>query len=379
MHCLSRLALCRFQQPEWSAAQGNWAATVLQGHLNFHNFHTTSAPTTETAAASHGLHADDLGSAADASHVQDEALSPPSNTVAAMLQNHSSQAAARTRLEAERMPAGNSLKSCAGDVWSGNALNCSVKQAIADQPSSSSAQLIELDCAPAEYGPGRRAQQEPALAVTATTPPAALPSTPALAQAALQMASSEAATVCTSVHANKTCAVGAKQQSHGRGQHASSPSNAAATQGTAVGGGAGGAAAGVGNVAAAVGAAEARAEGTAGARGTAVARGAAVGAGGAAQRGPDEAEADFQAVAAQARGDAATDRGSNHDCTAGRGVCRGSHLQGGHPARHLEIKLVPAGPELVELEYPLYYKYQTCNHHDEPGKVCWQIDDVAPV
>ncbi|KAL3141258.1 hypothetical protein ABBQ38_003596 [Trebouxia sp. C0009 RCD-2024] len=354
----------RFQQPEWCAAHGSWAATVLNGHLNFH---TTSALTTETAPASHGLHAADLSSAAVAGHIQDQALSPQPKTAAAVLQNHSSHAAAETRLEAQEMPAGNSPKSWAGSIWTGTALNCSLKQAIADQPSSSSAQLTELDCAPAEHHPSREAQQEPALTVTATTPPAALPSTPPLAQAALRVASDEAATVCTGMHADKTHAVGAQQQkSHGRGQHASSPSNAVAAQGTAAGVGARDGAAGVGGVAAGVGAVEARA----GASGTAAgASGTPVAAGGAAQQGPDGAEAGSQVVAAQAENDAATDRGSKHDCTAGRGVCRGSHHQGGHPARHLEIRMVPAGPELVEVEYPLYYKYQTCNHHDEPGKL----------
>jgi len=48
---------------------------------------------------------------------------------------------------------------------------------------------------------------------------------------------------------------------------------------------------------------------------------------------------------------------------------RGGHSQKSGPARHLEIKMVPAGPELVDVEFPLYLKYQVSNHHDEPHKV----------
>jgi len=47
----------------------------------------------------------------------------------------------------------------------------------------------------------------------------------------------------------------------------------------------------------------------------------------------------------------------------------GGHSQKSGPARHLEIKMVPAGPELVDVEFPLYLKYQVSNHHDEPHKV----------
>ncbi len=47
----------------------------------------------------------------------------------------------------------------------------------------------------------------------------------------------------------------------------------------------------------------------------------------------------------------------------------GGHSQKSGPARHLEIKMVPAGPELVDVEFPLYLKYQVSNHHDDPHKV----------
>lgn len=45
------------------------------------------------------------------------------------------------------------------------------------------------------------------------------------------------------------------------------------------------------------------------------------------------------------------------------------HSQRSGPARHLDIKMVPAGPELVDVEFPLYLKYQVSNHHDDPHKV----------
>ena len=45
------------------------------------------------------------------------------------------------------------------------------------------------------------------------------------------------------------------------------------------------------------------------------------------------------------------------------------HNQDEHQARHLEIKMVPAGPELVDVEYPLYHNYQVVNHHDDLSKV----------
>ena len=54
--------------------------------------------------------------------------------------------------------------------------------------------------------------------------------------------------------------------------------------------------------------------------------------------------------------------------TALRGGGSG-HSQRSGPARHLEIKMVPAGPELVDVEFPLYLKYQVSNHHDDPHKV----------
>ena len=37
-------------------------------------------------------------------------------------------------------------------------------------------------------------------------------------------------------------------------------------------------------------------------------------------------------------------------------------------ARHLEIKMVPATPELIPVEFPLYKKYQMTNHGDAPTK-----------
>ncbi|DBA69539.1 TPA: hypothetical protein ACH3X2_012738 [Trebouxia sp. C0005] len=57
--------------------------------------------------------------------------------------------------------------------------------------------------------------------------------------------------------------------------------------------------------------------------------------------------------------------------TALRGASSG-HSQRSGPARHLEIKMVPAGPELVDVEFPLYLKYQVSNHHDDPHKVTRQ-------
>ena len=45
------------------------------------------------------------------------------------------------------------------------------------------------------------------------------------------------------------------------------------------------------------------------------------------------------------------------------------HSQKSGSARHLEIKMVTAGPELVDVEFPLYLKYQVSNHHDDPHKV----------
>ncbi len=54
--------------------------------------------------------------------------------------------------------------------------------------------------------------------------------------------------------------------------------------------------------------------------------------------------------------------------TAMRGA-GSDHSQRSGPARHLEIKMVPAGPELVDVEFPLYLKYQVSNHHDDPHKV----------
>lgn len=357
-------AACRFQLPEWTAVHGGWAVSVLNGHLNFH---VTPASTTDKAPAlvSHCLHADgDADDAADARHAPDQAPLPQPTTTATVLKHDSSQAPAGTKPEADKAPAGNSPHGSLGNMWSGTALGCSLKQAIADQPSRSSAHPTDLGCNPAEENLTVTAHQEPALVVTVTKPPAALPSTLALPQTVLQVPSTESASGYKGLTADNTFAAGlTTQKSHGRGQPGGPSSTAAATQGT------GASDAGGGGVAARGGAAVGVAAVTGG-KAAVVAAGAGAGAGAAAQRGPGRAEAGSQAVAAKAEADATADRGSNDEPIAGRAPCSGGHSQGGHPPRHLDIRMVPAGPELVEVEYPLYYKYQIFNHHDKPSKVC---------
>ena len=61
--------------------------------------------------------------------------------------------------------------------------------------------------------------------------------------------------------------------------------------------------------------------------------------------------------------------------TALRGGSSG-HTQRCGSARHLEIKMVPAGPELVDVEFPLYLKYQVSNHHDDPHKVSPSLPSI---
>ena len=46
-----------------------------------------------------------------------------------------------------------------------------------------------------------------------------------------------------------------------------------------------------------------------------------------------------------------------------------SPRQTGQGRRRFEIKMVPSSPELIETEFPLYFKYQVSNHHDDPKKV----------
>ena len=64
---------------------------------------------------------------------------------------------------------------------------------------------------------------------------------------------------------------------------------------------------------------------------------------------------------------------SQHDRAAkvAAGVDNSSNLGSGC-ARHLDIKLVPATPDLISVEFPLYKKYQMNNHGDAPGKVRMQ-------
>ena len=40
--------------------------------------------------------------------------------------------------------------------------------------------------------------------------------------------------------------------------------------------------------------------------------------------------------------------------------------------------MVPSGPELVDVEFPLYHKYQVSNHHDEPAKVSFAVVFYTP-
>lgn len=90
--------------------------------------------------------------------------------------------------------------------------------------------------------------------------------------------------------------------------------------------------------------------------------------------GPD---VDPKALAARdstAKPDTAAQKDSRHSAAGSRVASSGGHSQDEQQARHFEIKMVPAGPELVNVEYPLYHNYQVVNHHDDPSKVsCYRV------
>lgn len=76
------------------------------------------------------------------------------------------------------------------------------------------------------------------------------------------------------------------------------------------------------------------------------------------------------AVAGQTEAETTADRGSSGASTSARGQCSSGQSQDlRRQGRHLEIRMNPAGPELIDVEYPLYHKYQVTNHHDKPSKV----------
>ena len=53
-----------------------------------------------------------------------------------------------------------------------------------------------------------------------------------------------------------------------------------------------------------------------------------------------------------------------------QGLSNGGHSQEAGPARQLEIQMVPAGPELVDVEFPLYLKYQVSSD-GENKRMVW--------
>ena len=328
------LVACRFVQPEWIAAHGGWAATALHSHINFH---TVSNPAEETAHTSQGgLHAVHPGSTtSDADDAQDQSSSPkPLSADAVVKQTGTGQSGSGRGLmegEEEIASVGGSPTSKFAAMWTGPALNSSLKQAIFDQPASTSAQPVNLeDSDPAQQNPTNAAHQQATLPVTATNP--AHPNTPALSVTAHQVPRAQAGYV--GLGSNKTVAVGANEQKpQVTKRPGNSPSGAVAAQGTA-----------------------ARAVWGSGAD--------------AAQGIATRDAADCGAVAAQAEAETTADRGSGDVSTAGRVQYSSGHSQQHKsPARHLEIRTVPASPELVDVEYPLYHKYQVSNHHDKPSKV----------
>ena len=249
---------------------------------------------------------------------QDQRSSPqPVSTAAVVTQTIAFQSGSGRGLgedEEEKAPADGSPTSSLAAMWTGPALHSSLKQAIADQPASTLAQPINLgDSDSAKRHPSRAANQRATLPMTPTSP--AHPNPPDVPKTAYQTLRAQEATSHPGMGSNKGVVVGAnKQNPQVTKQPESSPSGAGVAQGTAARAGAG-----------------------------------------------------SGAVAAQAEAETSAD---SHVSTAGRAHCSSGHSQDhGRPARRLEIRMVPARPELVNLEYPLYYKYQVSNHHDKPSKV----------
>ena len=341
---------CRFMLPKWIAAHGRWAATALNGHINFH---TVSTPAVQAPHTSQGsLHANHQGSAISDCG-QDQSSSPkPSSTAVVVKQTGAEQSGSGRGLaedEEGQAPVGGSPTSQFADMWRGPALNSSLKQAIAEKPASISAQPINLeDNDPAKQHPLKPAHQQATLPVTSTNP--AHPNTPALPKTAFRTPRAQAATSHTGVGNDTTVAMGAnKQKPPVEKQPGGSPAAAVVAQGTATRAGA--------------------SSGTVAPQGTAARAGTGSGditAQGTATR----AGARSGAIAAQAEAETTADRNSGDVSTAGRVQRSSGHSQDhGRPARHLDIRMVPAGPELVDVEYPLYHKYQISNHHDKPSKV----------
>ena len=325
---------CRFVQPTWIAAHGGWAATALGGHINFHTVSDTAEEAAHTSQG--GLYAIHQGSAtSDRAQAGTSPLIPP-NTAAAMKQTSVEQSGSRRGLEEGeegKASVGGSPTSKFANMWRGLALSSSLKQAISDQPASTLAQPVDLeDSDPAQQNPFKAAHQQATMLVTSTNP--AHPNTPALPATAHRKLRAQAGTSCVELDSNTTVAVGAnKRKPQVTKQPGGYNSGAVATQSIATRTGAG--------------------SGAVPAQGTAT-----------------RAAADSGAVAAQVEAETTADRGSGGVSTAGKVQCSSGHSQQrGNSTRHLEIRMVPASPELVDVEYPLYHKYQVSNHHDKPSKV----------
>ena len=323
-------------QPKWAAAHGGWAAKALNGHINFHTITTPAVQTAHTSIG--GLHAMHQGSAIPgAGHTQDQSSSPkPLSTAAIVKQVTTEQSGSVRGLEQdeeEKASVAGSPTSKFADIWTGPMLKSSLKQAIANQPNSTLAQPFQSeDSDPAWQHLSKAANQQAALPVTSTNP--AHPNTPALPMTAYPTPRAQAATNEVELDKNKTVAMGAnKQKPQVTKQLGASSSGVVAAQCTAATAGAG--------------------SGAVAAQGTAT-----------------KASAGSEAVAAQVKAETSTDTGGSDVSTAGRAHCSSGHNQDhGRSARQLEIRMVPAGPELIDVEYPLYYKYQVSNHHDKPSKV----------
>ena len=174
--CSSFGAACRCTQPEWVAAHGSWAATALNGHINFH---TRSAPTLEKAHAQQGgLTATHPGS--NATCVQGPGPLPESSSIAAVPEQtnteQSEPASRPEKDEEDTLAVGNSPTSSFDNISTDPVDTSSLTQTIANQPASPLAEPLDFgDSDPANQRPFEAAHQPAASAGTGTVTPAHQP------------------------------------------------------------------------------------------------------------------------------------------------------------------------------------------------------------
>lgn len=317
------VTLCRLEESAWKAVHGCWTARVLNGHINFYTAQD-SAPGTLSAQPQSAMLTASTASPQMHLPLQDDTKKPvlPGMALHTLRTEDTpagpSQAATGSHAVGEEEDEGilgHSPTSSITDMWAGPALSLSLKSAIADRQNHTSSSHV-LDTVGNGQTIGR-----------------AVPSGPSDSTQDTRSGQSSRNTSASWSTAGKAI----HRSDNGSRRHVGSSGERPDSNGSG-------------------GHSQIRQS-----RGGPNLRG---------DNGLSQQAGQFLATPASGSTKAGSQQAGLSDTTALRGS-GGAHSQesGPGPVRHLEIKMVPAGPELVDIEFPLYHKYQVSNHHDDPRKV----------